>query len=289
MRFRSSARLSLALYAFMPHLALADTIPVRSSVNAQAQIDLTDTSEYEEADTTESQSDTLLPIGPVIARATIDSSDGFYRATTTGVAGFVDADRGSFEINQSYSGSIGTGDIEAERFGHVLNGTFEYDFIVQHDGILNLSGVMLNGGPSSISYFGFIQVFHESEVGEGFEDAFFQLQLFDFTFDSEPFDLDIPLTEDSGSYRIQFRLGHIGLGQLNSPLSSGSLNGSWIIQAENPCPADLTGDGSINLFDVSAFLNAFVNQDPIADFAPDGVFNFFDVSLFILELNAGCP
>jgi glucose/arabinose dehydrogenase len=58
---------------------------------------------------------------------------------------------------------------------------------------------------------------------------------------------------------------------------------------EAMCPADLTGDGLLNFFDISAFLNAFNAQDPIADFTGDGSFNFFDVSAFLNAFNAGCP
>lgn len=55
------------------------------------------------------------------------------------------------------------------------------------------------------------------------------------------------------------------------------------------CPADLTGDGVLNFFDVSAFLNAYNTMDPVADFDNNGVFNFFDVSGFLNAFNAGCP
>lgn len=55
------------------------------------------------------------------------------------------------------------------------------------------------------------------------------------------------------------------------------------------CPADLNGDGTLNFFDVSAFLTAFQSQNPIADFNGDGLFNFFDVSAFLTAFNAGCP
>jgi hypothetical protein len=55
------------------------------------------------------------------------------------------------------------------------------------------------------------------------------------------------------------------------------------------CPADLTGDGVLDFFDISAFLSAFNSQDSAADFNNDGVFNFFDVSAFLNEFNAGCP
>jgi V8-like Glu-specific endopeptidase len=55
------------------------------------------------------------------------------------------------------------------------------------------------------------------------------------------------------------------------------------------CSADLTGDGELNFFDVSAFLNAFSAQDSAADFTGDGLFNFFDVSAFLSAFSAGCP
>jgi len=59
--------------------------------------------------------------------------------------------------------------------------------------------------------------------------------------------------------------------------------------APNTCLADLNGDCLTNFFDVSAFLTAFNNHDPIADFTGDGVFNFFDVSAFLSAFSAGCP
>ncbi|MAO24606.1 MAG: hypothetical protein CMJ35_15180 [Phycisphaerae bacterium] len=55
------------------------------------------------------------------------------------------------------------------------------------------------------------------------------------------------------------------------------------------CPADLTGDGMLNFFDVSAFLSAFGAMEPIADFTGDGMYNFFDVSAFLSAFANGCP
>lgn len=54
------------------------------------------------------------------------------------------------------------------------------------------------------------------------------------------------------------------------------------------CSADLNGDGELNFFDVSVFLQAYTNQQPLADINEDGVFNFFDVSQFIDAYGAGC-
>jgi hypothetical protein len=56
-----------------------------------------------------------------------------------------------------------------------------------------------------------------------------------------------------------------------------------------PCPADLTGDGVLNFFDVSAFLSAYTSMDSSADFTGDGILNFFDVSAFLAAFTSGCP
>ena len=55
------------------------------------------------------------------------------------------------------------------------------------------------------------------------------------------------------------------------------------------CHANLNGDAALNFFDISAFLKAFAEQDPLADFVEDGAFNFLDVSAFLAEFAAGCP
>lgn len=58
-----------------------------------------------------------------------------------------------------------------------------------------------------------------------------------------------------------------------------------------PCQADLAEPfGTLDFFDVSAFLSAFNTQDSAADLAePFGSFDFFDVSAFLAAFNAGCP
>jgi hypothetical protein len=55
------------------------------------------------------------------------------------------------------------------------------------------------------------------------------------------------------------------------------------------CPADLDTNGTLDFFDVSAFLSAYQAQQPAADFTGDGQFNFFDVSAFLSAFTAGCP
>ncbi|MFG0244602.1 MAG: GC-type dockerin domain-anchored protein [Phycisphaerales bacterium JB052] len=104
----------------------------------------------------------------------------------------------------------------------------------------------------------------------------------DFTADPEPADDVIswtPSDSDAGEYWYTCRIaGHAGM--------TGKL---VIVEAPASCPADLTGEGELNFFDVSAFLAAFAAGDPAADFTGDGMYNFFDVSAFLGAFAAGCP
>lgn len=63
------------------------------------------------------------------------------------------------------------------------------------------------------------------------------------------------------------------------------------LQPPEPCLPDLAEPfGTLDFFDISAFLSAFNNQEPAADFAePLGEWNFFDVSAFLGLYGAGCP
>jgi len=55
------------------------------------------------------------------------------------------------------------------------------------------------------------------------------------------------------------------------------------------CPADLTGDGLLDFFDVSVFLDGLGGQNIASDFTDDGLWDFFDVSAFLDAFGAGCP
>jgi hypothetical protein len=81
--------------------------------------------------------------------------------------------------------------------------------------------------------------------------------------------------------------GEVTIGMWKTPGTQ--LTASVQVPGGVSCPADLTGDGSLDFFDVSAFLNAFNAEDSVADFTGDGVFDFFDVSAFLNAFNAGCP
>ena len=88
----------------------------------------------------------------------------------------------------------------------------------------------------------------------------------------------IPATEEC----VQFDLA-------TCDLVGGLWAGPGTTDCVDPCPADLNGDGNLNFFDVSAFLTAFNQNNPLADFTGDGNYDFFDVSAFLTAFSGGCP
>lgn len=92
----------------------------------------------------------------------------------------------------------------------------------------------------------------------------------------------------SQSIHIHRRIVVVGVwGDDDNGINAGS---AYLFDAvSTPCTPDITGDGVLDFFDVSAFLDAFANLNPIADFNRDGDFNFFDVSAFLQAFAAGCP
>ncbi len=87
--------------------------------------------------------------------------------------------------------------------------------------------------------------------------------------------------------------GTIGQPDAGATMTGGNFSltgGFWAGVNSGPtCAPDLTGDGTLNFFDISAFLVAFSAMDPVADFNNDGTFNFFDISTFLTAFSAGCP
>ncbi|MGJ8637043.1 MAG: GC-type dockerin domain-anchored protein [Phycisphaerales bacterium] len=62
-----------------------------------------------------------------------------------------------------------------------------------------------------------------------------------------------------------------------------------IIATPASCLPDFNNDGSLDFFDISAFLSAFSSSDLSADLTGDGDFDFFDISAFLTAFAAGCP
>ena len=56
------------------------------------------------------------------------------------------------------------------------------------------------------------------------------------------------------------------------------------------CAADINADGTLNVFDVFAYLNLYNISDPAADLAPPfGTINVFDLFAYLDLYNQGCP
>lgn len=55
------------------------------------------------------------------------------------------------------------------------------------------------------------------------------------------------------------------------------------------CPADVTGDGILDLADLSVFVIAFSSQDFAADLNNDGVLDLGDIGIFAAAYIDGCP
>ena len=59
--------------------------------------------------------------------------------------------------------------------------------------------------------------------------------------------------------------------------------------AVGQCPADMNGDGVLDVLDFVAFQNVFAAQDALADCNGDGVFTVLDFVCFTEAFAAGCP
>ena len=267
---------------------IADVTPVRSLIESRSDIQLNGADKSDAQTAIDQQDSTSNTLGPAISIVSIDSNQGFYTATTGTNATFDGPSEGSFMGTASYQGSRGEGDVNATSWDQTLWCIYEYDFTIPDTGMLDISGTMFNGGPSSISYFGFVQVFTEEEQESGFDESIFVHEIFDFGMDGQNINLHIPLTEPSKSYRLHVRIGHIGTTILDADLSRGTISIDWTIDAPEPCRVDMDGDGELDFFDVSIFFDALINQDATADFNGDGSLDFFDVSLYLIEFQAGC-
>lgn len=110
---------------------------------------------------------------------------------------------------------------------------------------------------------------------------------------------------DSSWQQVEYDLASIADGEstLYVKWVMGSTDSSWLysgwniddveilgVAPEDECPADLNGDGILDLVDVQLFVAAFVGQQPAADLAePFGVWDLNDIQAFIDSFNAGCP
>jgi hypothetical protein len=97
----------------------------------------------------------------------------------------------------------------------------------------------------------------------------------------------IPGFEQNNLFQIRFTASDNGDGSVIEAGVDALMLQSFACASS--CPADLTGDGDLNFFDISEFLALFGDEDPTADFTGDGNFNFFDISAFLDAFGNGCP
>jgi DNA-binding beta-propeller fold protein YncE len=65
------------------------------------------------------------------------------------------------------------------------------------------------------------------------------------------------------------------------------LGGSTDVKLISPL-ADLNHDGTLDIFDVNTFINAYLSENSTADLNRDGLFNIFDVTAFIASYTNTC-
>ncbi len=83
-----------------------------------------------------------------------------------------------------------------------------------------------------------------------------------------------------------------GQGNMIATGTSNGGGGNQVLVARfnnQSCAADFTNDGQLDFFDISAFLIAFTESNPLADFTGDGEFDFFDISELLSAFQLGCP
>lgn len=100
----------------------------------------------------------------------------------------------------------------------------------------------------------------------------------DWTFDSPSVGNALAFGDINGDCRVDLALGYSGDPSIR------------VFYNTPACPADLTGEGTLNIDDVLAYLDAFADELPAAAFAaPCDVFNIDDVLGFVDAFAGGCP
>ena len=277
-----------ALVACACSTLVAQVDPRYSSVTSNVSLSLTGNNGSDADEVIDEQGPM---IDPLIADAVagFSNANGTFDGSVDGYAPRLNASSGAFYASSSFMGTDSGLPGAMGSFAHTLSSVFEYQFIIDGEGEIELDGLLTNSA-SSFPSFVRLSLSSESVVGGGFVGFFYDENIMDSSnTGSEFYTRSVPLTAPSGSYRLRVILSHSGVGQREQEEVTASLVSNYRINVVDPCPADLNDDGLIDFFDVSAFLSAYASMDPIADFNKDGVFDYFDVSVFLSDYAAGCP
>jgi len=92
-------------------------------------------------------------------------------------------------------------------------------------------------------------------------------------------------------YNPESRLHDLGGSKYILRMGDSPFVGAWMIRADaRACLPDLAEQqGSLDVFDVFAYLALFNTNSAGADFTGDGTLDIFDVFAFLDAFNAGCP
>jgi hypothetical protein len=278
--------LPFVVLSLLAPAALAQVDPVRSSVESSALVELNGVEISDLQEDSDSQAATVNPLGIVSVDAFLKTADGEFDSTASGEAIFNDTRSGVFNASGRFEGTQTNANPDATTFLHAVRSTFQYDFFAEESGSIMITGSISNGGPLATSFIGDVRLFKERAPGEGFTDAA-TTSVFDFDGSGSEFQIARNLNGATGNYRLEIVFDHIGFGALDTSESSGSISASFDIRLD--CAADFTNDGTLDVFDVFAFLDAFQAMDDAADFTGDGAFDIFDVFAYLDAFNAGCP
>jgi hypothetical protein len=177
------------------------------------------------------------------------------------------------------------------------DGTWRYDYAVHNQNSHMSIGTVTVPSSGTISDYYFHDVnYHDSVDGNVDGTDWAPVEgAGDITWATTPFanDVNANAIRWGTTYNYSFvstsapMAGEITLGMWRD--AGVSLSVAATVPSAAACPADITGDGELNFFDISAFLSAFSAGEAVADFTGDGEFNFFDISAFLKAFGAGCP
>ncbi|KAA0216511.1 MAG: hypothetical protein DYG94_05015 [Leptolyngbya sp. PLA3] len=199
-----------------------------------------------------------------------------------------------FDSTKVYEAKIGvdaavsalTGVPEGPSFHFALNNTWYKDNRIPPRGFTNAGFAAVQAAPVGYSYMDG-QYWDDTEftVPAGATEALVRVYYQSVSKEYAEFLLNENVTNDTGNVFYQ---QWIATGR-STPVLMDTL--TLAVEASGPCnDADFAEPyGTLDFFDVQAFLQAFSMHDPSADLTGDGLYDFFDVQAFLSAFSFGCP